>query len=101
SATVNIDRDSAARLSITAATVDEALYSVFGQCIVSTIFTDTNQYRVILEEKSGVVTTFVNLDLVNVQTGSGEPTSLTAIACVHEQSAPLEINRINQFPAAT
>ncbi len=49
-ATVNIDRDSAARLAITAATVDETLYSAFGQRIVSTIFTDTNQYRVILEE---------------------------------------------------
>ncbi len=70
-ATINIDRDSAARLSITAATVDEALYSAFGQRIVSTIFTDTNQYRVILEEKPGVVTSPENLDLVNVQTGSG------------------------------
>src|SRR5581483_11762623 len=46
-ATIDIDRDSAARLSITAATVDEALYSAFGQRIISTIFTDTNQYRVI------------------------------------------------------
>ena len=101
SAVIDIDRESAARLSITAATVDEALYSAFGQRIVSTIFTDTNQYRVILEEKPGVVTTPANLDLVNVQTGSGEPTPLTAIARVHEQSAPLEINRVGQFPAAT
>jgi multidrug efflux pump len=100
-ATVNIDRDSAARLSITAATVDETLYSAFGQRIVSTIFTDTNQYRVILEEKPGVVTSPQNLDLVNVQTGSGQPTPLTAIASVHEQSAPLQVNRVGQFPAAT
>ncbi len=100
-ATVNIDRDTAARLSITAATVDEALYSAFGQRIVSTIFTDTNQYRVILEEKPGVVTSPENLNLVNVQTGSGQPTPLTAIASVHEQSAPLQVNRVGQFPAAT
>ena len=46
---VSIDRDSASRLSITAATIDDALYSAFGQRIVSTIFTETNQYRVILE----------------------------------------------------
>ena len=101
SAVIDIDRESAARLSITAATVDEALYSAFGQRIVSTIFTETNQYRVILEEKPGVVTSPANLDLVNLQTGSGRPTPLTAIARVSEQSAPLEINRVGQFPAAT
>jgi multidrug efflux pump len=101
SATVNIDRDSAARLSITAASVDEALYSAFGQRIVSTIFTDTNQYRVILEEKPGVVSSPQDLHLVNLQTGSGRPTQLTAIASVRETSAPLQINRVGQFPAAT
>jgi multidrug efflux pump len=100
-ATVDIDRDSAARLSITAATVDEALYSAFGQRIVSTIFTDTNQYRVILEAKPGLVTTPQDLHLVNVQTGSGRPTPLTAIASVTEKTAPLQINRVGQFPAAT
>ena len=46
---VNVDRDSASRLSISAASIDDALYSAFGQRIVSTIFTETNQYRVILE----------------------------------------------------
>ncbi|MEG1114799.1 MAG: efflux RND transporter permease subunit, partial [Janthinobacterium sp.] len=47
--TVAIDRDSAARMSVTTATVDDALYNAFGQRIISTIFTETNQYRVILE----------------------------------------------------
>jgi multidrug efflux pump len=98
---IKIDRDSAARLSITAASVDEALYSAFGQRIVSTIFTETNQYRVILEEKPGVVTNPSDLRLVNIQTGSGRPTPLTAIASVQEQSAPLQLNRVGQFPAAT
>jgi multidrug efflux pump len=100
-ATVDIDRDSAARLNVSAATVDEALYSAFGQRIVSTIFTDTNQYRVILEEKPGVVQSPDDLDRVDVQTGSGRPTPLTAIATVHERSAPLQLNRVSQFPAAT
>jgi multidrug efflux pump len=77
------------------------LYSAFGQRIVSTIFTDTNQYRVILEAKPGLVTTPQDLSLVNVQTGSGKPTPLTAIASVHEKTAPLQINRVGQFPAAT
>jgi multidrug efflux pump len=100
-ALVKIDRDSAARLSISAASVDEALYSAFGQRIVSTIFTETNQYRVILEEKPGVVTNPADLNFLNVQTGSGKPTPLTSIASIHEESAPLEINRVGQFPAAT
>jgi multidrug efflux pump len=100
-AVVDIDRDTAARLSITAANVDEALYSAFGQRIISTIFTDTNQYRVILEEKPGVITSPQRLDLVHVQTGTGQPTPLTAIATVREQSAPLLISRVGQFPAST
>ncbi|WP_178386499.1 efflux RND transporter permease subunit, partial [Pseudomonas aeruginosa] len=54
---VNVNRDTAARLSITASTVDDALYSAFGQRIVSTIFTETNQYRVILEAQPGMVNT--------------------------------------------
>jgi multidrug efflux pump len=53
---VDIDRDTAARLSITASDIDDALYSAFGQRIVSTIFTETNQYRVILEAKPGLLT---------------------------------------------
>ena len=44
-----IDRDTAARFGITAGTIDNALYDAFGQRIVSTIFTQSNQYRVILE----------------------------------------------------
>ncbi|MEO8656719.1 MAG: efflux RND transporter permease subunit, partial [Ramlibacter sp.] len=48
---VDVDRDTAARLNISAANIDDALYSAFGQRIVSTIFTETNQYRVILEAR--------------------------------------------------
>jgi multidrug efflux pump len=99
--TVDVDRDTASRLGVTAASVDEALYSAFGQRVISTIFTDTNQYRVILEEKPGVVTTPQNLDLVNIQTSTGQPTPLTAVAAVRERDAPLSINRVGQFPAAT
>jgi multidrug efflux pump len=97
---VDIDRDTAGRLAITAATVDEALYSAFGQRIISTIFTDTNEYRVILEEKPGVVSDPRDLDLVNVSTGSGTPTPLTTIAAIKVQNAPLQISRAGQFPAA-
>ena len=46
---VEIDRDAASRLGITAAVIDEALYDAFGQRLISTIFTQSNQYRVVLE----------------------------------------------------
>ena len=51
---IDVDRDTASRLAITASSVDDALYSAFGQRIVSTIFTETNQYRVILEAQPGL-----------------------------------------------
>jgi multidrug efflux pump len=97
---VDIDRDTAGRLAVTAATVDEALYSAFGQRIISTIFTNTNEYRVILEQKPGMVTNPEQLDLVNVSTGSGTPTPVTSMAAVKVQNSPLQITRAEQFPAA-
>jgi multidrug efflux pump len=97
---VSINRDTASRLAVTAATVDEALYSAFGQRIISTIFTQTTQYRVILEQKPGVITSPDRLDLVNIATGSGKPTPLTALASVATEAAPLTITRVGQFPAA-
>ena len=54
---IDIDRDTAARLGVTASAIDDALYSAFGQRIVSTIFTETNQYRVILEAQPGLLGT--------------------------------------------
>jgi multidrug efflux pump len=97
---ITINRNAAGRLGVTAATVDEALYSAFGQRIVSTIFTQSTQYRVILEQKPGVVTSPRNLDLVDVATASGKPTPLTALATIKTEAAPLQITRIGQFPAA-
>jgi multidrug efflux pump len=84
---VAIDRDSAARMSVTTATVDDALYNAFGQRIVSTIFTETNQYRVILEAQPGIVTTPSDLSDLQVRTGSGKPTPLSAFASVSEAGA--------------
>ena len=98
---VAIDRDTAARMSITATAVDEALYSAFGQRIVSTIFTDTNQYRVILEAQPGAIDTPQSLGQLYMQTSSGQPTPLSAISTIQEQTAPLQITHVAQFPAAT
>jgi multidrug efflux pump len=98
--TVKIDRDTAARLGISAATVDSALYNSFGQRIISTIFTQATQYRVILESKPGVITTPDELQRLYVP-GNAGPVPLTAIASVVAGSAPLVVSRVAQFPSAT
>ncbi|PQP02437.1 multidrug transporter subunit MdtC [Massilia phosphatilytica] len=98
---VNIDRDSASRLSVTASNVDDALYSAFGQRIVSTIFTETNQYRVILEAQQDDKMSLDALADLQLRTGSGSPTPLSAIASITEQAAPLQITHVAQYPATT
>ncbi|KQX86893.1 efflux RND transporter permease subunit [Variovorax sp. Root473] len=98
---VNVNRDTASRLSITASSVDDALYSAFGQRIVSTIFTETNQYRVILEAQPGMVNTPQTLGQLNLIAGSGTATPLSAFAEISEQQAPLQITHVAQYPAST
>jgi multidrug efflux pump len=99
SAYVDIDRDTAARLGITPASVDDSLYSAFGQRIVSNIFTDTNQYRVILESRPSDATPQA---LGNVQLQStGGSTPLSAVATIKQMTAPLQVRHVAQFPAAT
>jgi len=96
---IDIDRDTAARLSITPSTIDDALYSAFGQRIISTIFTETNQYRVILEAQANAARPS---DLGDVQLqAAGGATPLSAVATIREQAAPLQIRHVAQFPAAT
>ncbi|AEG92743.1 efflux RND transporter permease subunit [Ramlibacter tataouinensis] len=98
---VDVDRDTAARLNITAATIDEALYSAFGQRIVSTIFTETNQYRVILEARPDGYGSPASLGQVQLRTASGEPTPLSAVARITERPAPLQVTHVAQYPATT
>jgi len=97
---VDIDRDSAARLNITASSVDDTLYSAFGQRIVSTIFTETTQYRVILEAVPGLATDPQSLGLLNLQSQGGA-TPLNAVATIREGRSPLAVTHVGQFPAAT
>jgi multidrug efflux pump len=98
---VNIDRDSASRLSITAASIDDALYSAFGQRIVSTIFTETNQYRVILEAQPDEQMSLRALSDLQLRTGSGRATPLSAVAEIAERPAPLQVTHVAQYPATT
>ena len=98
---VDIDRDTAARLNISASAIDEALYSAFGQRIVSTIFTQTNQYRVILEARPDAAASAATLGMVQLRTSSGESTPLSAVASIVARRAPLQITHVAQYPATT
>jgi multidrug efflux pump len=99
---IRIDRDAAARFGITAATVDNVLYDIFGQRIVSTVYTQSNQYRVIYEVEPSMgrsLEALNNLYLPSSQAGKQVP--LSAIATFEERTAPLRLDRFGQFPATT
>ena len=98
---INIDRDSAARLGISVGTVDNALYDAFGQRIVSTIFTQSNQYRVIMEADPKTYTSVDSLASIYVPSASGGQVPLSAIAKVDVETRPILINHLAQFPATT
>jgi multidrug efflux pump len=96
---INVDRDSAGRFGITVGTVDNALYDAFGQRQITTIFTQSNQYRVILEADPALQNSIQSLSSIYLPSSSGGQVPLTAIAKVTEQASPLLINHLGQFPA--
>jgi len=121
---VEIDRDTASRLGVTPAAIDNALYNAFGQRLVSTIFTQTNQYRVVLEvgrdfQKGAaalndvyVASSVIGQPAPNTQSGTSTTTTTTAqpaasqvrlssVARIVERPTSLAINHLGQFPAAT
>jgi multidrug efflux pump len=99
---IKIDRDAAARFGITAATVDNLLYDAFGQRIVSTVYTQSNQYRVIYELEPSMARSLDALyDLYLPGSTSGTQVPLSAIATFEQQTAPLRQDRLGQFPATT
>ncbi|WP_343714118.1 MdtB/MuxB family multidrug efflux RND transporter permease subunit [Inquilinus sp.] len=96
-----IDRATAARFGITPATVDNALYDAFGQRIVSTIYTQANQYRVILEAAPSLQQSLDGLKALYLpsSTSSGGQVPLSAIVKVEQRAGPLQITHLGQFPA--
>jgi len=98
---VEINRDNASRLGITAAAIDNALYDAFGQRLVSTIFTQTNQYRVIEEVLPEFQKSPANLSSIYIPTATGSQVRLDSIAKIIERTGPLSINHLGQFPATT
>ena len=98
---VDIDRDAAGRLGVTVAAIDNALYDAFGQRLISTIFTQSNQYRVVLEVKPEFQAGPAALDGLYVPTAAGAQVPLSSVARVEERVTPLLVNHVGQFPAAT
>lgn len=94
-----IDRDLASQLGVSMSAVDEALYNAFGQRLISTIFTQSAQYRVILEVAPSFRQSPADLESVYVQ-GRAGLIQLTQIATIEPTRAQLEKQRLQQFPAA-
>ncbi len=98
---LNFDRATAARFGITPQNIDDALYDAFGQRQVSTIFTDLNQYRVVLAVKPQFRQDPTALQSIHLRSSGGGQVPLSAIASATESTGPLVINRQGQFPAVT
>jgi len=103
--TVNlvIDRTTAGRFGITPAKVDNALYDLFGQRIISTIYTQSNQYRVIMEADPGLQNSLNALSAIYLpsSTSTTGQVPLSAIVSVVQKPGPLQISHLAQFPATT
>ncbi len=96
-----IDRDTAARLGVTPQMIDDALYDAYGQRQVSTMFTQLNQYHVILEVAPKFRDAPADLNDVYVHPPSGARVPLSALTSWKKETAPLTINHQGQFPAVT
>ncbi len=98
---LDIDRDAAGRFGLSMSAIDNALYSAFGQRQVSTIFTQANQYRVVLEVAPQFQASPASLEAIRVSGSTGQLVPLSSIARVVERPIALVINHLDQFPAAT
>ncbi|MDI7490893.1 MdtB/MuxB family multidrug efflux RND transporter permease subunit [Cronobacter dublinensis] len=98
---VNVDRASASRLGISMNDVDNALYNAFGQRLISTIYTQANQYRVVLEHDTTTTPGLNALDSIRLTSSDGGMVPLSAIASVEQRLGPLTINHLDQFPSTT
>ena len=96
-----IDRDSASRLGILPAAIDNTLYDAFGQRQVSTIYTQLNQYHVVLEVDPQFQQNPDDLENIYVKSGTGTQVPLSAFSHVDQTNASLAINHQGQFPVVT
>ncbi|WP_314332391.1 multidrug efflux RND transporter permease subunit [Lautropia mirabilis] len=98
---VEIDRTAAARLGVQVHTITAALQNAFAQRQIATLFTQSNQYRVVLEQDPARAEGMAALDHVFVAASDGTPVALSALAHWSSRKAPVVVNHQSQFPAAT
>lgn len=98
---ISFDRDTASRLGITAADFDNTLYDAFGQRQISTIYTQYNQYHVILETAQNLQQAPNALNNIYLLSGDNQPVPLATVTQTTEGAAPLVIYRQSQFPEST
>ena len=98
---LDIDRQAAARFGISPQQIDDTLYNAFGQRQISTIFTELNQYRVILAVKPDFSGSPDDLQSLYLNGVSGNKIPLSTMTRVSETTGPLVINRLGQFPVVT
>ncbi|TYC56505.1 MdtB/MuxB family multidrug efflux RND transporter permease subunit [Zoogloea oleivorans] len=98
---VEIDRSAASRLGVSTAAIDNALYNAYGQRLISTIFTQATQYRVVLEVKPEFRSSPAAIANLYVPGTGGAQVPLSAVAKVVERPTMLAINHVGQFPAVT
>jgi multidrug efflux pump len=98
---VDIDRDAAARIGVSVSDIAAALQSAYGQRQIATLFTQANQYRVVLEVDPDYAQGLQALENTFVSTSSGQPVLLSALATVTQRPTALLINHQGQFPSAT
>jgi multidrug efflux pump len=98
---LDIDRPTSARFGITPQQIDDTLYDAFGQRQISTIFTELNQYRVILGVKPEFQQNPGGLHSLYLRGNTGGQVPLSAVTRASETTGPLVINRQGQFPAVT
>ena len=98
---VEVDREKASRLNVLPQAIDDTLYDSFGQRQVSTIFTQLNQYRVVLESEPHFQTTPDSLQKIYVKSTTGQMVPLTTFAQLKTETVPLTVLHQGQFPAVT
>jgi len=98
---IQVDRDAAMRLGVTMQEVQDTLYDAFGQRQISTIFSQANQYRVVLEADPGWQADPHSLDRLRVPGVGGAQVPLSAIATITRGTAPLAVTHQSQFPSTT
>ena len=98
---IDIDRDTAGRLGVSVDAIDNALYSAYGQRLISTIYTQSNQYRVVLEAAPAFKRDPQSLNQLYVPSLSGQQIPMNVLAQIRQAETSLAINRYSQFPAVT